>query len=442
MISRYKYRTNEKTVREIVKLLHAKAKRVVPTADPDLIAVNNGIFDYKKKCMLPFSPDYVFMSKSRVDYNPNAKNVVIHNPSDNTDWDVESWMNTLSDDPEIVAVLWEILGAIIRPNVPWNISAWFFSETGNNGKGTLCELMRQLCGEGSYCSISLKSMGKDFALEELVHSSAIITDENAVGVYIDDAANLKAIITNDVLQINRKFKQAITYRFRGFMVQCLNEMPRIKDKSDSFFRRQLFIPFTKCFTGMERKYIKTDYLHRKEVLEYVMKRVLESDYYSLSVPAACVDALEQYREYNDPVRRFAMEVVAQMKWKLLPYTFLYDAYKAWYRQEEESGQIMGANAFRVQIRAVLAGNARYAIPDQRKKIRPRHYMDDLEPLIEEYDLKDWMNPYYAGSPDVDKRCKPVLRDYYRGIMVDGVQVEECEDEGSGDEGSGEQSQEE
>ena len=187
---------------------------------------------------------------------------MIHNDEDGTDWDVESWMMSLSDDLEVVQVLWECLGAIIRPNVPWNKSAWFYSESGNNGKGTLCELMRQLCGEGSYASIPLSDFGKDFMLEPLLRASSIIVDENDVGTFIDKAANLKAVITGDTLSINRKFKTPVAFNFHGFMVQCLNEMPRIKDRSDSFFRRQLFVPFTKCFTGAERKYIKTDYLHR------------------------------------------------------------------------------------------------------------------------------------------------------------------------------------
>ena len=152
-------------------------------------------------------------------------------------------MADLSDDPEIVELLWQILGAIIRPHVRWNKSAWLYSETGNNGKGTLCELMRSLCGDGSYAAIPLINFSKDFALEPLTRSTAIIVDENDVGCFIDKAANLKAVITNDVIPINRKFKTPLSYQFYGFMVQCLNEFPRIKDKSDSFYRRQLFIPF-------------------------------------------------------------------------------------------------------------------------------------------------------------------------------------------------------
>ena len=125
------------------------------------------------------------MAKSKVDYVDNPVNPVIHYPNDNTDWDVESWMSELSDDPEVVELLWQILGAIIRPNVPWGKAAWFYSESGNNGKGTLCELMRQLCGKNSYASISLADMGKDFMLEPLIQATAIIVDENDVGTYID-----------------------------------------------------------------------------------------------------------------------------------------------------------------------------------------------------------------------------------------------------------------
>ncbi|WP_197510811.1 DUF5906 domain-containing protein [Tessaracoccus coleopterorum] len=56
-------------------------------------------------------------------------------------------------------------------------------------------------------------MGKDFMLEPLTRASAIIVDENDVGQYIDKAANLKAIITNDVIMINRKHKYPISYQF-------------------------------------------------------------------------------------------------------------------------------------------------------------------------------------------------------------------------------------
>lgn len=41
---------------------------------PNLIAVNNGIFDYDTKQLLPFTPDLVFMAKSRIGYKDNSVN--------------------------------------------------------------------------------------------------------------------------------------------------------------------------------------------------------------------------------------------------------------------------------------------------------------------------------------------------------------------------------
>lgn len=382
----------------------------------NLIAVNNGIFDYDTKPLLPFTPDLVFLSKSKINYVSNPINPVIHNNEDGTDWDVESWMSDLSDDPEIVELLWKILGAIIRPNVPWDKTAWLYSESGNNGKGTLCELMRELCGKNSYASIALSDFGKDFYLSQLLNASAIIVDENDVGTYIDKAANLKAVVTGDAIMINRKFKDPITYQFRGFMVQCLNEMPRVKDKSDSFYRRQIFIPFTKCFTGAERKYIKQDYLHRPEVLEYVLHKVLHMDYYELDVPASCQQALNEYKEFNDPVRQFVSEIFPELQWDLVPFTFLYDLYKAWYVKNVGRSDVVGKQVFIKNLIAVLDENSDFVCEDKDKRYRPGTQMDKAEPLIMEYDLKDWMNPLMASSNDMNKRCHPPLKAAYRGII--------------------------
>lgn len=92
------------------------AYRVERTQERDLVPVGNGVFDYRSKQLIPYSPEYIFLAKSVIDYNPQARNIMILNPN-GTYWDVESWMASLSDDSAIVALLWEILGAVIRPFV-------------------------------------------------------------------------------------------------------------------------------------------------------------------------------------------------------------------------------------------------------------------------------------------------------------------------------------
>ena len=412
----FNFNLTRKDFEEISLALRDIVPRKSRCTDPDLIAVNNGIFNYADKQLYDFDPKYVFLTKSHVNYNSNATNIIIHNPVDNTDWDVESWIDELSDDKEIVNVIWEILGAIIRPNVRWNKSAWFYSETGNNGKGTLCELMRQLCGAGAFASIPLSEFGKDFVLEPLTRATAIIVDENDVGTFIDKAANVKAVITNDVIQINRKFKTPIAYQFYGFMVQCLNEFPRIKDKSDSFYRRQLFIPFDKCFTGHERRYIKNDYLHREEVLEYVMKRVLGMNYYELSEPAACKNILDEYKAFNDPIRQFWEEISEQLVWDLIPYGFIYALYKAWFKLNSPSGAVQGKNTFINDLLNVVKDDPNW-YGDKTTTVKVAHRMDQPELLIATYGLTDWQRQNYHGN-DLKTQCTPNLMNtqVFRGLQ--------------------------
>ena len=414
----YSVSANKAYTDEVYAQLRALAPRKTRTTDRDLIPVNNGIFDYKTKQLMPFTPDFVFLAKSKTNYNPNAKNIVIHNADDGTDWDVESWMEDLTDDTEIANLFWEITGALLRPNVAWNKSAWLYSDRGENGKGTLCAMWRNLCGS-SATSISIADFAKDFMLSSLVTSQAIIVDENDVGTFIDKAGALKAVITNDVVYINRKFKNPIPYQFHGFMVQCLNELPRFKDKSDSIYRRQLFIPMSKCFTGKARTYIKSDYINRPEVLEYVMKRVLEMDYYKLSEPEACKLVLEEYKTYNDPVRQFWAEFEDQLVWDFIPYSFLYSLFKKWFKRDNPSGSIMGRNTFIKDLRNVITKSTVFSLTDPvDAKVRVGNRMDKTETLIATYDVEDWQTPGLNSSSaaTIEALCRPHILERQAGIV--------------------------
>ena len=89
---RFNRRLESRQFDEAMKVLRTIVPRRLRCMDKDLIAVNNGIFNYDTKQLEPFSPDIVFMTKSHVNYNQSAVNVIIHNDDDGTDWDVESLM--------------------------------------------------------------------------------------------------------------------------------------------------------------------------------------------------------------------------------------------------------------------------------------------------------------------------------------------------------------
>lgn len=405
LVRKYNYRFRSKDVKDVLYQISLEAPVRYLTADRDLIAVNNGVFNYKDKTLMPFGPEYAFISKSRVDYNPFAQNPVIQN-ADGTLWDVESWMDSLTDDPALRHLLWQIVGAVIRPYVNWDKAPILYATRGNNGKGTFCTLLRSLCGPGTCASITLENMGKDFMLESLTHATAIICDENNVNTFLDKCANFKSLVTQDPVQINRKNKPAITIKYRGLVVECMNDMPKLKDKSDSFARRLLIIPFEKRFEGHENKDIKHDYLFRKEVLEYVLYKVLNTDYYSFDEPRACLEMLGDFKVANDPVRQFLEYVLPEAQWDVLPYDFLWDLYTRWFKGDTPAGTIIGRNTFidRVSESVETTPEWGWTAPDRKIPFRVRRgQMECYEPLLEQYGLTEKWGANLSG-PGVQPLC--------------------------------------
>lgn len=410
LIYEYNYGLDERGVRDVLSRIGADAPVVQVCREPNLIPMANGIFDFSTKQLMPFTPEKVFVTKFATAFNPNASVCpVIHNDKDGTDWTVDEQIAMMSDEPGMEKLLWQVIGAMLRPNVRWNRSLWFYSEQGNNGKGTLCTLIQNLIGSGNYASISIADFAESFKIEDIAHVSAIIAHENSVDKYIEDVAALKAVITNDILLVNRKYKSAVSVEFHGLMIQCVNDMPKVRDKSESWYRRLLIVPFERCFTGHERQYIKDDYIGRKEVLEYVAyKALMADDFREFDIPPACDAILQDYREANDPVREFWADVCKPdvygeggVSWSFLPYRFLYDLYVAWFKMTMPSGKCLNSRPFIKRLKAIIEDDTDWEVV--ASPVRPKMLIGVTEPLIEVYGLSNWMHRDYRGA-DPKMRC--------------------------------------
>lgn len=416
IIRKYNTTIKIKGIQEVMATLEGIAPKRTRCNNKDLVAVNNGVFDYKNKILLPFDPSYVFTTKSHVDYIPNPINPIIMMP-DGAPWDVESWMQSLSDDPEIVELLWQVVGSVIRPTVKWNKAILLYSVVGNNGKGTLCQFMRNICGSGAHTSIPIKDFGKDFMLTPLTRASAVIVDENDTATYLSSADTFKSAVTSDVLRINIKFKEPKDIRFEGMMMQCVNELPKFNDRSESLYRRLLPIPMNKSFKGIERKYIKDDYLGRSEVLEYALHKVLNMDYYELSEPSACTELLDEVKQFNDPVRQFLDESLLEFSWDLVPHEYLYMFYLGWFKKYVPSGKPVSKTGFTKEVKQLLQDG----YPDwdvTANQVSPNGKMDYPEPLILKYSVDELRDYTYKGA-DPNKICMPsqvMNGKKYRGIQ--------------------------
>ena len=414
MINQYSFSAKKNDQNEVLNYMRVHAPVKKRNSDCDLIAVKNGIFDFRRKVLIPFSPDTVFTTKLKVNYNPNATNVVIHNSDDGTDWDFDSWIMEVADDKEIAEVLMQVISASVRPKVPFNKAVFFYSRKGNNGKGTICQLIRNLWGAENCCSLSVADFDKDFMLTPILNASVVLGDENPVGYTLDNADKFKQCITHDPVEINIKFQQPKKYTFWGLIIECINEILRFKDKTGSMARRELIIPFSKSFTGAERKYIKTDYIARTEVLEYVLFKALNMNFYDFSEPQACKEALIDQREMNDPIRQFWVEVKDQFVWELLPREFLYDLFKSWVKKNIPNCHIKGKRNFMDELTDIVMEDNDWQYTGRKQVRVTKAMLDTPEPLIAAYDLVDWKNPNYTGA-DVSRICVPEFKEKYTGL---------------------------
>lgn len=408
---------SDREMATIIGIIHEIVPNVYPCVDEDLVPCKNVIVNMRQRTYFPYSPDYVFTSKIMTDYDPYAELPTI-TQKDGSTWTPDTLIPSFTSNPETAALLWKILAATLRPNKSWDVSPWFYSTLGNNGKGTLCALIRNIIGAQSVANLSLPQISNDFYMAQAVGKVAIIADENPVGMYLDDSSNYKNMVTGDPININQKYEKVFSYFFRGMIIQCINDFPRVKDRTGSFIRRLLPIEFDQCFTGRENPAIKSDYLKRPEVLRWFLKKALDLQFDEIEIPQASKDLLEAYREANDPVREFANEIGPKLTYDLIPHTMAYMLYQKWMAKYNPASPVLGRNNFITQWVQTMTENHEWVYPAGKHLYSSKGRMVGPELLFLDYDMEEpWVNPNYSRAKNPDAYCTPTnVKPQYRGIL--------------------------
>lgn len=424
LVEKYKPGATRNEKLEIFTLVKSRLRVLYKCMIPYFVPVNNGIFDVLSKKLFPFSPDIVFTSKIHTDLNLKATNPHIKIPEDGSDWDVDSWLDSLGS-PDFVRSIKEVIQASCLPLAPRDKMVLFYSKTGNNGKGTLCQMIRNILGQDVTVSIPLKDFSTRFGLSNLPRAMAVVTDENDVSSFNKGLANLKAVITGDTITIEQKYQTPYDYAFNGLVLECVNDIPNGDDKTGSFKRRLHIIVFPNCFTGSEKKYIKQRLIYSRDVLEYILKMVLVDMPYreEFTETAETKEALKLYTLSTNSVAVFLEEILPECQWDLLPATdFLYEIYKVWYKRISPSGKIIGRNDFIDSVRDYAGTNVDPAFEwEWTDSTRSKGYITKPEPLLFEYELVRFQNTQYLSSLDTEKRDMPCnLKSNYSGLKRKNV----------------------
>lgn len=383
----------------IFKTMIQTIPEVYETSDVNRIFVKNGIFNKETKQLEPFNQNEYRLAKIQTNYNPNATSPVITMP-DGINWTFDSWLDELVDhNSDRLEQMWQIITAALNPGRVYNKCVIFYSRQGNNGKGTLGQVLKNIIGDGLYSSVNIKNFGVRFRTQQLLGKILNIADENPVGAYIDGTDEFKAAITGDDIQIEAKDKDAYPMQIRMLNIQMMNGTLLTRDKSNSIYRRLLIVPFTHTFTGCERPYIKREYMDRTDVKEYILKRALEAPVVTeFLITKENEEALYRTKVENNSVFEFFDEFLPRFKWDVLPTKFLYDLYVSWMSKDNANGKPVKKSAFIEYATDYLAETNEWdARLTQKDIIKVGARMDADEPLITEYQLVDFYDPDYKGN---------------------------------------------
>lgn len=392
----YHYTISSKDLNAVVESVRDSVSLLVESEDGDISVVANGLFDLRSQELRPFSPEVVLLSKMAADFPEED----IPCPVMDDGWNVDDWIRELANnDPEVELLFWQIINSLFRPKHPFNKAALLYSPTGSNGKGTFLELLRNLVGSDRVAPLALADFGESFLPETLLNSFAVLSDENEVGSFLRRAGTFKAWVTHDWVNINVKYGPMRSVKGRGLCVFCVNELPSSKDKSESFYRRFVAIPFLRRYVGAdENPAIKNDYVKRPEVLAYVARKALTMNRFDAFItPAVCDDLLGQIRVENDPVIQFAEEFLDQFVWDLLPWQFVYGIYSAWMKKDVPSGRPVSRKEFNKRLTAYVDATPAcgWVVPrgedGKQKTIRTMNRILGDEPLAVEYDVHNWFD---------------------------------------------------
>ena len=95
----------------IYHLIHNFASVIPRTNDPDLIPVNNGVYNRQTKTLEPFTPKYVFTTKISTNYVANAPSPVING------WTFDNWLYEIAcADREVYTLLWQVVNDSLNGN--------------------------------------------------------------------------------------------------------------------------------------------------------------------------------------------------------------------------------------------------------------------------------------------------------------------------------------
>lgn len=285
-------------------LFHIKAKtyrdRKIFDMALNLIPLQNGILDIVNLQFFDYTPDYYFLSKIPVKFNPDARCP-----------NIEKFLSeiVIGKDTEL---LLEITGYCLLRDYRIQKAVMLVGE-GENGKSTWLNLLIKFLGSENVSTVSLQDLGSNrFAISNLYGKLANIHADLS-NMELKATGKFKQLTGSDLIQGEQKFKAPFNFLNHAKLIFSCNRLPIANDTTNAFYRRWIIITFPNSFEGIADKTILTKITTEEELsgfLNLIIDRIRKlMDTGQFSRNESTEDLRERYIRLADSVAAFVMDSI-------------------------------------------------------------------------------------------------------------------------------------
>lgn len=309
-------------IQNVVQFFEARHATLTGLGPKEFINCKNGMLDWKSGFLSPHLPGYGSTYQLDINWNPNA-----------TCPTVDAFLAQVAD-PEVVDLLWEIIGVSIYGGLGFQKAIIFFG-TGRNGKGALLRLIGKLIPAAVRSNVDLQSLGKDrFASAEL-HGKIVNICGDIPATALSDTATFKMLTGEDSITAQFKHRDLFTFVSNATLLFSANTLPETPDKTKGFYSRLLIVPFDKV--SLDDSEIDSSLEPRMwNELEGVLVKAVEGlrramERGGFASTQSCANALAKYIDHGDTVEKFLENAVVAVEGSEIPRADLYTSYREYCR---------------------------------------------------------------------------------------------------------------
>jgi putative DNA primase/helicase len=217
-------------------------KRTLMSNNLNLLCLENGVLDIRNNKLLPHSPDYNFMFKIPVTFNPIMKcpNII-------------KFIEEILYEEDIDTIQ-EWFGYCLWRNYFLKKGMIFIGES-DTGKTTMLNLLVKFIGDENISGISLQAIAGDkFSTARLYNKHLNIFDDMSAND-LENVGRFKMVTGEGWISGEKKFGDEFQFRNFAKLTFATNRMPLSKqiDEDEAYYKRWLVIRFENVFDDNNKK---------------------------------------------------------------------------------------------------------------------------------------------------------------------------------------------